>query len=47
MSAVNGDKARFNRVRKIKNARRERNRELQKKIAVPVPAPPVIAPPVL
>jgi hypothetical protein len=31
MSGVNGDKARFNRVRKQKLARRIRNRELLKK----------------
>jgi hypothetical protein len=30
MSALNGDKARFNRVRRQKIARRIRNRELQK-----------------
>jgi hypothetical protein len=32
MSAVNGDKARFNRQRRQKVARRVRNRELQKKL---------------
>jgi hypothetical protein len=41
MSAVNGDKARFNRERKGKNARRVRNRLLQKKVVAPLPAPPV------
>jgi hypothetical protein len=45
MSAVNGDKARFHRERKGKAARRARTRELQKKIAVPIPAPPAIIQP--
>ena len=33
MSAINGDKARFHRERKGKLARRERSRELRKKLA--------------
>jgi hypothetical protein len=33
MSALNGDKARFHRERKGKLARRERSRELRKKLA--------------
>jgi len=33
MSALNGDKARFHRERKSKLARRERSRELRKKLA--------------
>jgi hypothetical protein len=32
MSAINGDKARFHRERKGKLARRERSRELRKKM---------------
>lgn len=32
MSAINGDKARFNRERKGKLARRERNQALRKKL---------------
>jgi hypothetical protein len=32
MSELNGDKARFNRQRKQKLAKRERNRELRKKL---------------
>jgi len=35
MSGVNGDKSRFNRVRKQKLARRIRNRELFKSAAAP------------
>jgi hypothetical protein len=37
MSALNGDKARFNRQRKQKLAKRERNRELRKKLMTPAP----------
>jgi len=33
MSAINGDKARFNRLRKQKIARRIRNRELMQRLA--------------
>ena len=33
MSEINGDKARFNRQRKQKAAKRERNRELRKQLA--------------
>jgi len=33
MSAINGDKARFNRARKQKVAQRSRNRELVKSLA--------------
>lgn len=36
MSGVNGDKSRFNRVRKQKLARRIRNRELFKNAASPL-----------
>jgi hypothetical protein len=36
MSAINGDKSRFNRVRKQKIARRLRNRQLLKGEAVPI-----------
>jgi hypothetical protein len=35
MSALNGDKARFNRQREQKLAKRERNRELRKKLMAP------------
>ncbi len=35
MSGVNGDKSRFNRVRKQKLARRIRNRQLLKKAVAP------------
>ena len=38
MSGVNGDKSRFNRVRKQKLARRIRNRELFKNAAQAKPA---------
>ncbi len=40
MSGVNGDKSRFNRVRKQKLARRIRNRQLLKN-AAPQAKPPV------
>jgi len=40
MSAINGDKARFNRQRKSKHAQRERNRELRKKLAAALPRRP-------
>ena len=33
MSAINGDKARFNRIRKARLARKERNLEMRKKLA--------------
>ena len=33
MSAINGDKARFNKARKQRNAQRSRNRELVKSLA--------------
>lgn len=33
MSALNGDKARFNRIRKAKLARRERNKALRLQLA--------------
>lgn len=41
MSAINGDKARFHRIRKSKLALRERSREMRKKIeAAKIPAAP-------
>jgi hypothetical protein len=40
MSALNGDKARFHRQRKQKLAKRERNRELRKKLMAPAPRRP-------
>ena len=40
MSALNGDKARFNRQRKSKLALRERSQALRKKIAVKAAARP-------
>ena len=39
MSAINGDKARFNRVRKQKIARRQRNRERLMVAAEPQKSP--------
>jgi len=42
MSGVNGDKARFNRVRKQKLARRVRNREMLKGAVAPA-KPAVVA----
>ena len=36
MSAINGDKARFNRIRKAKLAQRERNKALRLKLAAAV-----------
>jgi hypothetical protein len=44
MSAINGDKARFNREKKGKRARKERSRLLQKKIDALTPVVPVVAP---
>lgn len=41
MSRINGDKARYNRLRKQKIARRLRNNEMLKKLSV---AKPVAAP---
>jgi hypothetical protein len=41
MSAFTGDKARFHRERKGKLARRERSRELRKKIAAAAAGVPV------
>jgi hypothetical protein len=35
MSGINGDKARFNRLRKQKIARRQRNQEMLKDMAAP------------
>jgi hypothetical protein len=40
MSALNGDKARFNRQRKQKLAKRERTWELRKKLMGPAPRQP-------
>jgi hypothetical protein len=40
MSASNGDKARFNRERKGKLARRERSQAIRKKLAPAAPAKP-------
>jgi hypothetical protein len=40
MSALNGDKARFYRIRKNKLARRERIQALRKKLAAPAPKHP-------
>ncbi|MEI9974153.1 MAG: hypothetical protein WDO73_20135 [Ignavibacteriota bacterium] len=40
MSAINGDKARFNRERKGKLARRERSQEIRKKLAPATPEKP-------
>jgi hypothetical protein len=40
MSAINGDKARFNRERKGKLARRERSRAIRKKLAPETPVKP-------
>jgi hypothetical protein len=40
MSAINGDKARFNRERKGKLARRERSQALRKKLAGQASPPP-------
>jgi hypothetical protein len=40
MSALTGDKARFHRERKAKLARRERSRELRKKLASRSPKRP-------
>lgn len=42
MSAVNGDKARYNRARKRKIAKRERNRLLKNKLAAPSPIRPSV-----
>ena len=40
MSALNGDKSRFNRERKAKLARREKSQEIRKKLkAAEAPAP--------
>ena len=39
MSSLNGDKARFNRIRKSKLALRERSREIRKKLAAAAAAP--------
>ena len=39
MSEINGDKARFNRQRKRKAAKRERNRELRRKLNAPAKRP--------
>ena len=35
MSGINGDKSRFNRLRKQKIARRQRNQEMLKNMAAP------------
>jgi hypothetical protein len=40
MSAINGDKARFHRIRKAKLARRERAQALRKKLADSAPRRP-------
>ena len=40
MSALNGDKARFNRQRKQKLAKRERNRVLRKRLTASAPRRP-------
>jgi hypothetical protein len=40
MSGINGDKARFNRERKGKLARRERSKEIRKKLAPATPVKP-------
>jgi hypothetical protein len=40
MSAINGDKARFNRERKGKLARRERSKAIRQKLAPVTPAKP-------
>jgi hypothetical protein len=42
MSGVNGDKSRFNRVRKQKLARRIRNRKLFENAAAPAKAAPAV-----
>jgi len=39
MSGINGDKSRFNRIRKQKIARRNRKRELMKHLAEPHQSP--------
>jgi hypothetical protein len=44
MSAINGDKARFNREKKGKRARKERSRLLRKKIDALTPVAPVVVP---
>jgi hypothetical protein len=38
MSGINGDKSRFNRLRKQKIARRQRNQEMLKNMAAKPPA---------
>ena len=40
MSAINGDKARFHRIRKARVARRERSQALRKKLAEATPRRP-------
>jgi hypothetical protein len=49
MSGINGDKARFNRVRKHKLALRERSQAIRKELAATAaskaPEPPPAAPP--
>ncbi|HLW83921.1 MAG TPA: hypothetical protein VKR60_01825 [Candidatus Sulfotelmatobacter sp.] len=40
MSGINGDKSRFNRERKQKIAKRNRNRELLKSLGAPKPVAP-------
>ena len=40
MSAINGDKARFNRQRKQKQAKQERYRLLREKLTAPAKGPP-------
>jgi hypothetical protein len=40
MSAINGDKARFHRIRKSRLATRERSREIRKTLAEAASKPP-------
>jgi hypothetical protein len=46
MSGINGDKARFNRVRKHKLALRERSQAIRKELAAAAAPKPADAPPV-
>jgi hypothetical protein len=40
MSAINGDKARFHRIKKSRTVRRERNRIMRKKLTTGEPGTP-------